>query len=76
MPRAAGANNQAVQIAVMATQLSNMAKDVHEMKEEMKGKYVTQEEIKVLKAVVYGFVGSVLLGFAGAVTAFFIRVPQ
>lgn len=73
MPTAANKIAMEVNIATMATEMTQMKLDIREIKADMKGQYVTQVEIKFLKAIVYGAAGSVGLGFMGAVTAFFLR---
>lgn len=62
-------------IAVMGTEMKQMAKDIAEIKIDLKGQYVTQAEIKIMRALVYGAAGSILIGFMGGVTAFFLRSP-
>lgn len=66
-------NSVATSVAVMASEMKQMKTDIHDIKTDMKGQYVTQAEIKILKAIVYGAASSILLGFMGAVTAFFIQ---
>ena len=64
--------DQAVQIAVIANNISHMAQDIVEIKAifvNMKNFYVTLDEFKPVRMIVYGMVGVVLLAVLGALVA-------
>lgn len=46
--------------------------DIKEIKETLKESVVTQEAFSPVKNIVYGMVGTILIGFFGAVVAFFL----
>jgi len=53
-------------IAVMANNIENIKEDVKEIKTKLQNNYVTKAEFEPIKKVVYGMVGTMLVGVLGA----------
>lgn len=47
--------------------------DIAEIKEKLDSRYVTKEEYKVVKAIVYGMCGSILLAFVGGIVSMLFK---
>ena len=61
------------ELGIIITKLSNVEKDIDEIKTEMKKCYVSKEEFNPIKRLVYGAVGVILTAVLGAIVAFVIR---
>ncbi len=68
------------QLAVMASQMDRLQKDLSEIKTDVKqirsdneNQFVTKDEFEPIKRVVYGMVSLVLVGVIGAILALVIR---
>lgn len=75
-------NNDAV-IAVMANNIDHIQKDVSNIKETMKGSFVTvdkhnalAERVKLLQSIIFGMIALIVVGFLTAVVNFFINNQQ
>lgn len=71
------------QIALMAQDvrymreaMADMKQDISDLKNELEGKYVTQEAFMPVQRLVYGLVGVVLLSVIGALVAIVVRTPK
>ena len=66
-------DNEAVQIAVIANNIEHMNKNVSIIMEfittKLPATYVTKTEFSPIKMIVYGMVGTILLGVLGALIA-------
>jgi len=60
-------------MAKIEERLDNLAEKVDHINDKLDKKYVTHEEFKPIKLVVYGLVGAILTSFAGAMIALIIR---
>lgn len=58
---------------VIANDIQYIKRDVQDIKEQLKGGYVTKDEFEPIKRVVYGLVGTVLLSFMGAILALVVK---
>lgn len=54
------------QIALMAQDIGYIKENVKELRNELEGKYVTQDQFEPIKRIVYGLVGAVLLAVISA----------
>ena len=73
-------DSTATKIAIMATNIANMGKDITELKSDIKSdvadlkqridnmgnRYVSQDEFKPVRSIVYGLVGIILTTVIGA----------
>ena len=60
-------------LAVMANDIGYIKTDVVEIKKKLEADYVTRAEFDPIKKVVYGLVGIVLTGVAGAILSLVIQ---
>jgi len=60
-------SNVEIALAVIQTDVSYIKKELDDIKELVKEKYVTKEEFEPIKKIVYGLVSLILLGVAGAI---------
>lgn len=61
------------QIAVMANDLGYVRKAVDSLNDKIDNNYVTKEEFKTVKQIVYGFVGLILIAVVGAIMTLVLR---
>ncbi len=64
---------QAVSIAVMKSDVSYVRKAVDDLTTKIDHNYVTKEEFTLVKNLVYGFVGLVLVAVVGAILSYVVR---
>lgn len=62
-----------IQLVTIATDIHYIKRDLEEIKQELTGRYVTQEEFDPIKRVVYGLIGLILVSFVGSVIALVIK---
>ena len=55
-----------VQVTQMSTTLSNVEKDISELKKDLREQYVTRTEFEPVQRLVYGLVGLVLVAVVSA----------
>jgi hypothetical protein len=66
-----------VTLAVLNERTSHTDKTVSEIKRKLEFQYVTQEEFKPVKLIVYGLVGFIMTTVLGSLIAVVVRgVPQ
>lgn len=65
----------AVNLAVMANDLTYVRKAVDDLNEKVDHNYVTKEEFRPVKQLVYGLVGLILMGVVGAILSLVVRKP-
>lgn len=63
----------ATQIAVIANDICYIKNDIKEIKGKLEQDYVTQEEFKPIRNIVYGMVGLILTGVVGAMVALVLK---
>lgn len=57
----------------METSIKYIQRDIAEIKEKLDEKYVTQDEFKPVKAIVYGMVGLILVAVIGYIISLAIK---
>lgn len=62
-------NDDGVQAAVMANDISYIKAEVTEIKNKLEADYVTRQELDPIKKIVYGIVALVLTAVVGGVLA-------
>jgi len=63
------------EVALMRGDMDRMARDLNEIKGDLRVQFtnfVTQDQFKPIKTIVYGAVGVILMSFIGAVVALVI----
>lgn len=60
-------------IAIIATTVKNIEKDVDEIKTKLEKNYVTREEFEPVKKIVYGLVALILIAVVGAMIALVLQ---
>lgn len=63
----------ATQLAVLTEQVRSIDETVREIKKKMEDDYVTQDQFKPVKALVFGFAGLILTAVVGALVALVVR---
>lgn len=66
-------DNMAVVLATIDERTKHMNTQIKQLRELVEGHYVTQQEFKPIKAVVYGITGSALIAVVGGLLALVIR---
>lgn len=67
--------NSETEVALMRSDMDRMARDLSEIKGDLRmqfSNFVTQDQFKPIKTIVYGAVGVILMSFIGAVVALVI----
>jgi len=62
-----------IDLAVIATDVSYIKRDVAEIKNKLEADYVTRQEFDPIKKVIYGLVTLILTGVVGAIISLVIR---
>jgi hypothetical protein len=62
-----------VKLALMQQDLAYIKANVDDIKDKMENNYVTQEEFKPIRNIVYGMVTLILTGVVGALLALIIK---
>ena len=65
--------SEATQMAVMANDLGYVRKAVDTLSDKIDNNYVTKEEFKTVKQIVYGFVTLILAAVVSAILALVLR---
>jgi len=65
--------SQDTQIAVMATDIKYLIREVGEIKKKLEADYVTRQEFEPIKKFVYGLITIVLVGVIGAILTLVIK---
>lgn len=60
-------------LTAVEAKLDDMKEDLQEMKELLRGEYITRAEFAPVRAVFYGMVGVILLAVMGALVALVLR---
>lgn len=63
-------------VRYMREAMTDIKKDVSDLKQELENKYVTAEAFKPVQNLVYGLVGVVLISVVGAIIAMVVRTPK
>lgn len=69
----AGSEKKDIEYRILESKLDSVRGDVTEIKNVLKGSYVTQDQFVPVRTVVYGLVGIILLGVVGALLALVLR---
>lgn len=62
-----------VKLALMQQDLAYIKANIDDIKDKMENNYVTQEEFKPIRNIVYGMVTLILTGVVGALLALIIK---
>ncbi len=65
--------DDAVQLAVLVEQNKNIIQDLSEVKELIQTKYVTREEFKPVKQIVFGMIGVILTAILVSLIAMVVQ---
>jgi len=60
-------------LALIEQALDYIKKDIKDIKEELDGKYVTQDQFEPVRRIVYGGVAFILIAVVGAVIALVVK---
>lgn len=63
----------ATQIAVIANDINYIKTDIKDIKSKLESDYVTQEEFRPIRNLVYGMVSLVLTGVLGALVSLVLK---
>ncbi len=64
---------QDVEIARISESVKYLVKGVDEIKDKLEKEYITQDQFEPVKKIVYGLVGTILLGVIGAIMALVLK---
>lgn len=61
------------QVAILCSEIRQIKEEIHDIKNQLSKKYVTDERFVPVERLVYGFTGIILVGFISALVVLVIR---